>query len=401
MLDQFDTFTTIGHGSYGQVYKCIHKDSRKYYAMKKVKFNEVLPTACVVEAAILATFKHPNLLSSAFEFIDSNVIYLVLPLANCDLHTYVTKYSIPLVDRNRPLMVTWMHQLAGALACLHRYKVIHGDIKPSNVLMYDDGVKLCDFSLSVQMPGEDSQYSYTAYSSAYRAPEVIISVISRRENWGISHTWGRPADIWALACTFFEMAYGFFSFQPQSHKELDSTNHYYKMLMYIALRLQNPTWIYTICKPTECDFDPSTPWPDDQTGDPHVNKLINQMLSADPSHRPSIIKVCNDYIFNDISTPPFKVTFPVRDDRSDYPKSPPGLNIPTDVDQIAKHLWSICTNLHIMHKIIVIRVIALKISGNSSHKYVSQFHNLTNYSNSYENAVLIHLNFRVLMRKIT
>src|SRR5262249_29967066 len=45
--------------------------------------------------------------------------------------------------------IPWLLALADALASLHRRGLVHGDVKPENVIVRDDGVvKLLDFGLS-------------------------------------------------------------------------------------------------------------------------------------------------------------------------------------------------------------------------------------------------------------
>jgi serine/threonine protein kinase len=44
-----------------------------------------------------------------------------------------------------PAMMQWMTEIASGLTCLHSKGVLHGDLKPANVLLHHGTAKLCDF----------------------------------------------------------------------------------------------------------------------------------------------------------------------------------------------------------------------------------------------------------------
>jgi serine/threonine protein kinase len=53
-------------------------------------------------------------------------------------------------DRS-PLMLKWMAEIADGLSCLHSKEIVHGDLKPSNVLLHHNTAKLCDFGCARSM----------------------------------------------------------------------------------------------------------------------------------------------------------------------------------------------------------------------------------------------------------
>ncbi|XP_024314523.1 mitogen-activated protein kinase kinase kinase 17 [Brachypodium distachyon] len=85
--------------------------------------------------------------------------------------------------------------LATGLAYLHGAGLVHGDVKPRNVVIGGDGcAKLADFGCSRKA---DSCAPILGGTPAFMAPEV-----ARGEEQGPA------ADIWALGCTVVEMATG-------------------------------------------------------------------------------------------------------------------------------------------------------------------------------------------------
>jgi serine/threonine protein kinase len=64
-------------------------------------------------------------------------------------------------------------RLLGALHYVHRNGIVHGDVKPQNVLIEPEkrDIKLIDFTLAVKNP--DARTAMKGYTDGYGAPEVI------------------------------------------------------------------------------------------------------------------------------------------------------------------------------------------------------------------------------------
>ena len=89
-------------------------------------------------------------------------------------------------------------QLLQTLYRMHHLKIMHRDLKTSNVLVLGDQLWVCDFGLSRQFCnecGEDgSEYVFTSW---YRAPEVF-----RKEGYT------EKADMWSLGCLLHKIVHG-------------------------------------------------------------------------------------------------------------------------------------------------------------------------------------------------
>lgn len=94
-----------------------------------------------------------------------------------------------------------MFQIAKGVDYLHTKKVLHGDIKPSNVLIMNDNnympfVQIIDFGYSVCLPEydgtDDTCCKCHNLTPEYSAPEVLRSR---------PHSF--PSDIWSLGATFY------------------------------------------------------------------------------------------------------------------------------------------------------------------------------------------------------
>jgi Serine/threonine protein kinase len=109
----------------------------------------------------------------------------------------------------RPLGLPWKElrdialPLLDALAFAHARGVLHGDMKPSNVMLSEEGVRLFDFGLGQAeegiLPGLPhlSRNRFNAWTPGYAAPELLE---------------GQPltasADVYGVACVLYELASG-------------------------------------------------------------------------------------------------------------------------------------------------------------------------------------------------
>ena len=98
-------------------------------------------------------------------------------------------------------------KLASALAHAHDRGVLHGDLKPANVLIRNDGEPaLLDFNLSIAIERKDAQWA--GGTLAYMPPETIRAWMGQRVQPE------RTADIYGLGVMLFEFLNGELPFPP-------------------------------------------------------------------------------------------------------------------------------------------------------------------------------------------
>lgn len=203
--------TLLGHGTYGKVF--LGKDKRgRELAVKCCKIkSDGIPN--IFEASIMASIKHPYI-ANAMKIVSTDEnLYIIQKKAKCDLSFYTRRDKnayIPKIEELRK----WCYQLASAVGCLHRQNIIHADIKAQNVLLFDDdNIKLADFTISIKKWVENTKFKHNVCTCTHRPVECLLG----RE-------WDESIDIWALACTFYEIAYGDFLFPFQGKlDEKDTT----------------------------------------------------------------------------------------------------------------------------------------------------------------------------------
>ncbi len=167
----------IGLGGMGVVYAAHRADGmyEREVALKTIRteiMSPALQQAFAKERSHLAKLDHPSIVALHDAGVaEGGQPWIAMQRVHGDsIDRWCDAHASDLRTRVRLLIET-----CNAIAYAHAHGVLHQDIKPSNVLVTDDGhIKLLDFGLSaILTPHGEKSFARIGVSSAYAAPEVF------------------------------------------------------------------------------------------------------------------------------------------------------------------------------------------------------------------------------------
>lgn len=190
--DEVQVQYKIGEGSFGEVYYGLYNN--KPVAIKRLAHMEGSEKSLMNEMSVLCRLDNPNVIKFIGAILGSSIGIVTRYEKNRDLLSFLkTKKGKKLKPRQRFKMAL---EMINGISYLHSNKIIHGDIKSSNILVSKRlHCKLSDFGISHRR-GKETYIMNELGTLAYLAPELIRGdVIAPNVK----------TDVYSLGMTLYEL----------------------------------------------------------------------------------------------------------------------------------------------------------------------------------------------------
>ena len=198
-VGDYEVVRVLGTGGLGQVYEVQHAISQRAEAMKVLLPDQRAAAEMGErfrrEIQMLGALSHPNIASLHNAFYHDGQLIMVMELVSGEtLRAKSTRTLLSVPD-----VLQYARQILSALEYAHNRRVVHRDIKPTNIMITaEDEIKLLDFGIAI-----------TDRSSDLTAPGFIVGSITYMSPEQISGDKATVrSDLYAVGVTLYEVFTG-------------------------------------------------------------------------------------------------------------------------------------------------------------------------------------------------
>jgi NIMA (never in mitosis gene a)-related kinase len=254
-MDRYKEIRVVGRGNYGTAHLVKDLQTGRKLVIKKIPMaalSEKEKTEATSEIQLLSRLSHPNIIQYVTHFNEDDVVHIVTTFCNGgDLSQVIEARKESKSSMDEDVILDIFIQLAMAVDYCHSLRVMHRDLKASNVFITRKNVvKLGDFGIAKVLDANMNGARTVVGTPFYMSPEVC-------EN----KSYDFKSDVWAMGCILYELC------------ALDHAFGASNLLAVVQRIVQ--------------DEPPPIP----KIYSVHLRSLISQLLAKDPKDRPSVKKI--------------------------------------------------------------------------------------------------------------
>ncbi|CAF4694485.1 unnamed protein product [Rotaria sp. Silwood1] len=220
----YEVIHYVSRGGFGKIYKAKVKNTGRIVAIKILENTPDIQEEIKNEINFLRVIKrilidnHPVIQYRGSK-ITNEGIFIAMEYAICDLHTFwKNKTFYEKVEEISIFGMVIIVYVLRALAFLERLNIIHGDIKPNNIVLVPTKqyfcIKLIDFGAAEKMYTQREQLTVDAdkvHTVFFASPEFLRYDSKNR----ISRHLHKKSDVWAAGVMFYLLFCGEFPWNDE------------------------------------------------------------------------------------------------------------------------------------------------------------------------------------------
>lgn len=201
----YDKLKVLGEGSFGTVFKVMHKTTKFIRAMKVIDkktaaLSDENEKNLINEINIVKSLDHPNIIKVYEYFNTKRRLFIVTELCTGgELFQKIQKERV----FSESLAAHVMKQILSAVCYCHANKIIHRDLKPENILIESEKeatkeyfqVKIIDFGTS-DVFSNTNMLTKQIGTPYYIAPEIL------------NNSYNEKSDLWSCGVILYIMLSG-------------------------------------------------------------------------------------------------------------------------------------------------------------------------------------------------
>ena len=215
----------IGKGTFSDVFKAIDTKTDKERAIKRINklfINDIEENknSILYEIEIIKKLKNRHTIEYIENYLDNDYFYIVMELCESDLEKELNKTEKGFSLKTIKLILL---QLNKVFKLMNENKIIHRDIKLSNILinyknsiLNDFELKLCDFGLSKNLENTNLTASICG-TPVNMAPEILAG-----------KPYNNKIDLWSLGIMIYQLCFKEIPFYGKKLNEIKNEIANYK-----------------------------------------------------------------------------------------------------------------------------------------------------------------------------